>query len=103
MKRVLRDSLDYPGDGLYYLNDEPFTGVAFSLDEEGLLESEIEFAHGMKWGLERHWFASDKVKSEAELQRGVLHGKKRAWYPDGKLREEGDYEYRHRAQAKGVG
>jgi antitoxin component YwqK of YwqJK toxin-antitoxin module len=93
MKRVPQNSLDYPGDGYYYLDDEPFTGVAVSLYEDGSPKSETEFKNGLKWGLERHWFAVDKLRYEAELQRGVVHGKERVWYPDGQLKEEGDYEF----------
>jgi len=93
MKRVAQNSLDYPGDGYYYLDDKPFTGVAFSLYEAGSLKSETEYKHGLKWGLDRHWFGPDKFQYEAELQRGVVHGKKRVWHPDGKLKEEGDYEF----------
>ena len=35
MKRVLARSLEYPGDGLYYLDGEPFTGTALKLSKEG--------------------------------------------------------------------
>jgi antitoxin component YwqK of YwqJK toxin-antitoxin module len=93
MKRVPEDSLDYPGDGYYYLDDKPFTGVAFSLHEDGSLESETEYKHGLKWGLERHWFAPDKLESEAHMHRGVVHGRERLWHPNGKPKEEGDYEF----------
>jgi len=93
MKRVPQDSLDYPGDGYYYLDNEPFTGVAFSLYEDGSLEAATEYKHGLGWGLAREWFGPNKLQSEAELQRGVVHGKERIWYPDGRLREEGDYEH----------
>jgi antitoxin component YwqK of YwqJK toxin-antitoxin module len=93
MKRVPENSLDYPGNGYYYLDDEPFTGVAFSLYEDGSLKSETEYKNGLKWGLERYWFGSGILEYEAELQRGVVYGKKRVWHPDGRLKEEGDYEH----------
>jgi antitoxin component YwqK of YwqJK toxin-antitoxin module len=93
MKRVPQNSLDYPGDGYYYLDEEPFTGVAFTLHEDGSLESETEYKHGLKWGLAREWFAPGKLLSEADLQRGVVHGKERVWHPNGKPKEEGDYEF----------
>jgi antitoxin component YwqK of YwqJK toxin-antitoxin module len=93
MKRVPHDSLDYPGDGYYYLDDEPFTGLGVSHYEDGSLKSEIEFKDGLKSGLERHWFASGKLHSEAEMRRSVVHGKERVWYSSGQLKEEGDYEH----------
>lgn len=93
MKRVPQDLLDYPGDGYYYLDDTPFTGVAFSLFEDGSLKSDTEYRQGLKWGLERHWFRPGNLEYEAEMQRGVLYGKKRSWNSDGKINEEGDYEH----------
>jgi antitoxin component YwqK of YwqJK toxin-antitoxin module len=93
MKPVPQSSLDYPGDGYYYLGDKPFTGVALSFHEDGSLKSETEYQHGLKWGLERYWFGPNRLQSEAELQRGVLHGKERLWHPNGKLKEEGHYEF----------
>ena len=93
MKRVSKDSLDYPGDGWFYLDDEPFTGIAFSLYEDGTVESETEYQHGLAWGMDRGWFDPNQLQYEIEMQRGSVYGKKRIWYPDGKLKEEGDYEY----------
>ncbi len=93
MKRVPEDVLDYPGDGYYYLDDEAFTGVAFSLHEDGWLKSETEYKHGLKWGLERHWFGPGNLEYEAELQQGVLQGRKRVWHRNGKLKQEGNYEH----------
>jgi antitoxin component YwqK of YwqJK toxin-antitoxin module len=93
MKRVPQRSLDYPGDGYYYQDDEPFTGVAFSLHKDGSLKSETEYKDGLKWGLERYWFAPDKLESEAHMLRGVVHGKERLWHRNGKPKEEGDYQF----------
>src|SRR6478672_8567011 len=93
MKRVPQNLLDYPGDGYYYLRQEPFTGVAFYLREDGSLKSETEYQHGLKWGLDRYWFDPDRLQSEGEMQRGVLHGMERLWHPNGKLKEEGHYEF----------
>ena len=94
MKRAPLDSLDYPGDGYYYLGGNPFTGVAFTVHEDdGWLESETEYKQGLKWGLARRWSAPGQLESEAELQRGAAHGKERVWHPNGNLKEEGDYEF----------
>jgi antitoxin component YwqK of YwqJK toxin-antitoxin module len=92
MKRVPEDSLDYTGDGFYYLDERPFTGVGYSVSEDGWLETETEYRDGLEWGLRRQWYAPNKLLAEAELSRGVKHGKERLWHRNGKLKEEGDYE-----------
>lgn len=91
MKRVPNESLDY-ADGHMYLHGDPFTGVGYSLDEEGRLEGEITYREGLKWGLKRGWFDTGALSHESPIFLGVLHGKKREWHRNGQLSEEGDYE-----------
>src|SRR5262245_47083634 len=93
MKRVPEGSLEYPGNGCYYLDDKPFTGVGFALHPDGWLQVETEYKDGLKWGTQREWFAADKLLTEAELKSGVVHGKQRFWHRNGKLAEEGEYEF----------
>jgi antitoxin component YwqK of YwqJK toxin-antitoxin module len=92
-KRVPADSLSYPGDGRQYLDDEPFTGVAYYLDDQGQLVGEIEYRNGLEWGLKREWYAPDEPYYEGNFFMGVLHGRKREWHDNGQLAEDGDYEY----------
>jgi antitoxin component YwqK of YwqJK toxin-antitoxin module len=93
MKRVPEDSIDYPGDGYYYLDDKPFTGVGFSHHDDGWLETETPYRDGLQWGMRREWFAPDNLLAEAEMRAGAVHGKQRLWHRNGKLKEEGDYEF----------
>jgi antitoxin component YwqK of YwqJK toxin-antitoxin module len=93
VKRVPYDSLDYTDDGYYYLDEQPFTGVAFSRHKDGWLEKEIEYRNGAEWGMKRHWYAPNKLLEEAQMRAGVVHGKERIWYRNGKLEEEADCEF----------
>ena len=92
MKRVSEGSLEYV-NGHYFLDDEPFTGVGVAQHPDGWLQVEIEYKYGLKWGMQREWFAPDQLLTEAELQSGVVHGKRRFWHRNGKLAEEGEYEF----------
>ncbi len=92
MKRVSEGDLEYV-NGHYFLEDEPFTGVAVAEHPDGWLELEIEYRYGLKWGMQREWGAPDQLFTEAELQSGVVHGRKRVWHENGKLAEEGEYEF----------
>jgi antitoxin component YwqK of YwqJK toxin-antitoxin module len=93
MKRVPEDSLDYPGDGYYYLDEKLFTGIGFSLNEDGWLEMETEYRAGAQWGMKRRWYAPNELLEEAQMRAGVVHGKERIWHRNGKLEEESDCEF----------
>jgi antitoxin component YwqK of YwqJK toxin-antitoxin module len=93
MKRVPYDWLEYSDDGDYCLDEQPFTGVAFSRHADGWLEKEIEYRDGAEWGMKRHWYAPKKLLVEAQMRAGAVHGTKRRWYRNGKLEEETDCEF----------
>lgn len=91
MQRVPYDSLDYI-DYCMCLNGEPYSGVAFSLYDNGRLEFEVTFRDGIRMGLRRAWFDSGVLSEECTMFKGVLHGKKREWHRNGQLAEEAEYE-----------
>lgn len=93
MKRVSADQLEYPGDGLYYLQGSPFTGIAYRLHREGTLRSELEYRDGLRWGMSREWYGPEQPMVEAPYFKGVLHGRAREWHRNGQLAEDGEYEY----------
>jgi antitoxin component YwqK of YwqJK toxin-antitoxin module len=93
MKRVPEKALDYTDDGYYCLDEQPFTGVGFSLHKEGWLEMETEYRDGTEWGMRRQWYAPNKLLEEVRMRAGVVHGKERRWHPNGKLKEESDCEF----------
>ena len=93
MKRVLARTLEYPGDGLYYLDGEPFTGVAFSLAKDGQEKSQVEYRQGLLWGSMKEWYEPGVPMVDKYLFKGVLHGRGREWHRNGLLAEDGEYEY----------
>ena len=93
MKRVLARELEYPGDGLHYLDGEPFTGIAFSVTKDGFERSQLEYRNGLRWGASKEWYGPDLPKVDATYYKGVLHGRAREWHRNGQLAEDGEYEY----------
>jgi hypothetical protein len=83
MKRVRYNELDYPGDdGLYYLGDEPFTGVSVRY-HKGWIAGESEFRDGIAWGVSRSWHPSGAPSSEKQSVAGVFHGLCQEWDEQG--------------------
>jgi antitoxin component YwqK of YwqJK toxin-antitoxin module len=93
MIKVPHQELEYPGDGLYYLDGQPFTGVAFRLARDGFERSQIEYREGLRWGAVHEWYAPGQPKVEASYYKGALHGRAREWHRNGNPAEDGAYEY----------
>ncbi|WP_060048285.1 toxin-antitoxin system YwqK family antitoxin [Burkholderia ubonensis] len=92
MQRILSSQLEYPGDGLYYLNGEPFSGISYTL-RDGWEKSETEIRQGLQWGTTKEWYEPGRPMREATFFKGVLHGRAREWHKNGQLAEDGEYEY----------
>jgi antitoxin component YwqK of YwqJK toxin-antitoxin module len=101
VKRININDLAYPGDGLYYDGEKPFTGTAFYLsDVNGSLECEEEFRDGLMWGGRRAWHPSGVLEEEAQLAYGVYHGRVRTWHENGRPASEEVYEHGIRLEGK---
>jgi len=93
MKRMPASQLEYPGDGLHYVDGEPFTGITYTLAKDGSRKSEVTYRDGLQWGPANEWYRSGRPMVEATYFKGVLHGRAREWHANGQLAEDGDYEY----------
>ncbi len=91
--RVTTEQLDYPGDGLYYRDGKPFTGVLELRLPSGGMEAEEEYKDGLLSGRTREWHPSSSIRLEAECAWGGYHGRVREWYEDGRLAADAAYEY----------
>ncbi len=92
--RVTTEQLDYPGDGLHYLDGVPFTGVLECWQEDGELESEAEYKDGLLSGQKRVWHPSPGgLQLEAECAWGAYHGRVREWHENGQMAGDAVYEY----------
>jgi antitoxin component YwqK of YwqJK toxin-antitoxin module len=91
--RVTSEQLDYPGDGLYYRDGQPFTGVVESRLPDGMLEAEAQYREGLLWGRKRSWHRSGGLEFDAECAWGGYHGRVREWYEDGRVAADLEYQY----------
>lgn len=80
-------------DGLYYCDEEPFTGVSYTEFPDGSPRSESEYRNGLAWGKSKSWHKNGTLFSESEFYRDVLHGVSREWSPAGRLVSEIVAEY----------
>jgi antitoxin component YwqK of YwqJK toxin-antitoxin module len=93
MQRVPASSIEYPGDGLSYLDGRPFTGVAYTLGADGAERSQTEYRQGLRWGNTTERYDSGQPMVESVFHKGVLHGRAREGHPNGQLAEDGEHEY----------
>jgi antitoxin component YwqK of YwqJK toxin-antitoxin module len=93
LDRVTSKELTYPGDGLHYRDEQPFTGVMEFRSRDGTLQAEEEFKDGLLWGRKRTWHPSGGLELDAECAWGGYHGRVREWYEDGRLAADMVYEY----------
>ena len=94
MQRVPESELRYDdAEGVYFLHDEPFSGVAYTAYPSGAPMSESEYRYGLFSGVSRVWWESGALEGESHFALNVLHGQARLWHPNGQLVEDEDYEY----------
>lgn len=72
MKRIPANLLKYPGDGLHYLDEVPFTGLAFYLAKDGFERSQLLYKDGLLSGRTTEWYAP-------KIQQPVNRGFPKIW------------------------
>ena len=92
MIRVNVDLIEFTDDYVYLLNGQPFTGVGYETNDNGVVISEMEFQNGMQHGTTRGFYPTGRVKREAQYQANTLDGFVRDWDEDGVLEREEEYE-----------
>jgi len=92
MERVPETELDPGEDGTYWTrNDEPFTGVIFSMFE-GQLSGEWVCREGFLWGPERH-YTGDRLNRAWYYVAGHVHGFRREWSTGGRKYTLAEYRF----------
>ena|SRR5476649_1644628 len=71
---------------------EPFSGIAFENDEDGVLIMEANFFEGQKNGVSREWLNSGNLLREEFFALNALHGPSREWYDNGLIKVDSIYE-----------
>jgi len=91
--RVPIEALDYRQDGYYYLDGKPFTGIGYSLFEDGRVAAEMEYREGLQDGRTREWYATGQMMVDSTLVEGGVHGHAREWHVNGVMAEDGEYDH----------
>ena len=75
-----------------YLNNQPFTGVAYTFFPNGSQQTKQTYLNGKKEGEWSIWYESGTPQIEGFLKDGKLHGIYREYYANGNLRYEYEYD-----------
>ena len=94
---IVPDSLVTTHGGISTLDQVPFSGVTFQLDDKGDTLSLISYYRGKLEGIDKAWYAKDIKKHERIYVQGRKEGIHTGWWPNGKLKfrykfKNDDYE-----------
>lgn len=79
-------------EGLYYYQNEPFTGQAFVMYPSRRVAEEKDFLEGKVHGVSRKWFADGRLSFESTYLNGRRHGSTSSWWRNGQKRSIAQYE-----------
>jgi antitoxin component YwqK of YwqJK toxin-antitoxin module len=91
-KRIDIDDIDFD-DYIYYYEGIPYTGVAYELDDNGRLRSELTFFCGLPDGRWCDYYENGNLSGEDFYRLGLSHGQNKEWHPNGVLKKENCFEY----------
>lgn len=94
MDQVSIFDLEYnEDDGLYYINGEPFSGLAYATRDGNFRDAEVAYVDGARSGRTLEWYRPGRLMLDEMYLDGVLHGLARSWHENGQLEKEGEYEH----------
>ncbi len=80
------DSNLYISNGVYYYNNNPFSGYILSKYENGTPEEKSGYLNGKKEGISFEWFPNSSLRSERFYTNGEKNGIHYGWYENGSIR-----------------
>jgi hypothetical protein len=87
-------------DDVYYLKDQPFTGMARDKHQNGQPTGEYPFEKGRLHGVVKEWWENGVLSTETNFDHGQRHGLNRYWSRKGNLMKEQVYEHDHSVSEK---
>ncbi len=88
---VEEESLQYR-DGLFYQNNEPYSGWAKGMYDSGQAKGLGQFKDGKQDGLEMRWHENGQKSYETTYKDGELDGLRTRWHENGQKKEESTYK-----------
>jgi antitoxin component YwqK of YwqJK toxin-antitoxin module len=82
----ITDSMVVTHGGITYLDQKPFTGKTFLLNQQGDTISLLVYDKGKQNGPDLAWYAKGIKKHERYYSRGKKEGVHLGWWPNGRLK-----------------
>ena len=79
-------------DDVYYLNGQPYTGLAKDTFKDGKPKGEYPFKDGKLHGVVKEWWENGQLSTETNFENGQRHGLNRYWSKQGQLMKEQVYD-----------
>jgi antitoxin component YwqK of YwqJK toxin-antitoxin module len=76
-------------DGIWRLNDTPYSGKCIAYHQNGNKESESEFMEGKMNGYTISYYRNGNIEESVEWKSGIASGKVKYYYETGQITEEG--------------
>lgn len=80
-------------DESFYLNGQPFDGIAQDRHPNGQLKSDYPMKNGRPHGLVREWWENGQLSTETHFENGQRHGSNRYWNKEGRLLKNQVYDH----------
>lgn len=80
-------------DESFYLNGQPFSGIAQDRHPNGQFRCDYPMKSGRLHGLVREWYENGQLSVETHFEDGQRHGSNRYWDKDGRLTKEQMYDH----------
>ncbi|TDU81397.1 MORN repeat protein [Prosthecobacter fusiformis] len=80
-------------DDVYFLNGQPYSGLARDTHKDGKPKGEYPFKEGRLHGLVREWWDNGQLSTETNFENGQRHGLNRYWSKTGQLMKEQVYDH----------
>ena len=96
VERLLKEAVDFDSleerDGLFYQNNEPYSGWLKNMYDSGQVEELVQAKDGKPDGLMTEWHENGQKSVEATYKDGEKHGPIRGWHENGQKLAEGTYK-----------
>jgi antitoxin component YwqK of YwqJK toxin-antitoxin module len=88
LKRVDCREIEYYRNYLFRYRGNPYTGLAYSINEAEQVISEDGYCEGIEWGLSRQWYSNGQLKKDYKCRNRCSYGWGWEWYVTGQLKNE---------------
>ena len=104
VERLLKEAVDFESleerDGLFYQNNEPFSGWTKKMSDSGQVQALGQLKDGKTDGLVMGWYENGQKSAEQAYKDGMLDGPVTMWHENGQKAVEGTWKDGEEVSAK---